>query len=78
MIFRASEMLSFANDNITVPMLAWSFPDIFGKLVENEELCRRLKIEALYQNAVIQQYDQVSQIRKDQTMLIPPSVDYTS
>ncbi|XP_014276233.1 protein MTO1 homolog, mitochondrial [Halyomorpha halys] len=74
----ASEMLSLPNDNITVQMLCDSLPEIFGHLAENEDLCTRIKIEALYQTAIAQQKEQVSQIKKEESMIIPPEVDYTS
>ncbi|KAL1140238.1 hypothetical protein AAG570_000170 [Ranatra chinensis] len=74
----AAEMLSLANDNITVRMLANCMPDIFGPLLKNEKIHERLKIEALYEDAVTREYDQVSQIRQDEAMLIPPDIDYTS
>ena len=71
-------MLSHGNDNITVRMLADCLPEIFGHLAEKEDLCTRVKIEALYQHAVARQQEQVIQIKKDETMIIPPEVDYTS
>lgn len=74
----ASEMLSHANDNITVQMLCDSLPEIFGHLATSEDLCTRIKIEALYQTAVAMQKEQVSQIKKEESMIIPPEVDYTS
>ncbi|KAK9503375.1 hypothetical protein O3M35_009937 [Rhynocoris fuscipes] len=74
----ATDMLSLANENITVEMLAKCLPKEFSKLAENEELCRRIKIEALYNFAVAQQQEQVQQIREDQAMVIPSGIDYTS
>lgn len=74
----ATEMLSHANDNISVEMLADCLPDLFGTLDGKTDLSRRVKIEALYQSAIAQQREQVVQIKNDESMVIPPEVDYTS
>ncbi|XP_073985064.1 5-taurinomethyluridine-[tRNA] synthase subunit MTO1, mitochondrial isoform X2 [Rhodnius prolixus] len=74
----ATDMLSHANDNITIEMLAKCLPNEFSKLAENEDLCRRIKIEALYNFAVGQQQEQVQQIRQDQAMIIPSGIDYSA
>lgn len=76
--YRATDMLSHANDNITIEMLAKCLPNEFSKLAENEDLCRRIKIEALYNFAVGQQQEQVQQIRQDQAMIIPSGIDYSA
>lgn len=71
-------MLSIVNDNITIGTLADCMPDLFGHLSDKEDLARRVKIEALYQFAIDQQKEQVTQIRNDESLVIPPEVDYTS
>ena len=59
-------------------MLATYFPKEFSMFVDNPKLCRRIKIEALYQEAVKQQHEEVELIRRDEALLIPPNIDYRS
>lgn len=50
----------------------------FGWLLEDSELCGRVKIEALYENFVKGQQKEVMEIRRDEELLIPKTIDYLS
>ncbi|KAF6206876.1 hypothetical protein GE061_018112 [Apolygus lucorum] len=74
----AAEILSMNNDGVTVDLLAKYLPNEFSKLSQNREVSERLKIEALYEYYVDQQHEQVSKIKQDEGLRIPPEIDYTS
>uniref|UniRef100_A0A146M5L7 Protein MTO1, mitochondrial n=2 Tax=Lygus hesperus TaxID=30085 RepID=A0A146M5L7_LYGHE len=74
----ATEILSMNNDGVTVDLLAKYLPNEFSKLAQNREVSERLKIEALYDYYVDQQHEQVSKIKQDEGLRIPPEIDYTS
>lgn len=71
------ELLSLSYENLTVEKLAESVPEL-KEIAENSELCRRLKIEALYQCAVEKQHEEVMRIKQDEAVVIPPHIDYTT
>lgn len=51
---------------------------MLGWIKDDEELCNRLKIEAMYENVVKDQEKEVMEIRRDESMLIPKNIDYLS
>ncbi|XP_043605555.1 protein MTO1 homolog, mitochondrial [Bombus pyrosoma] len=54
-----------------------AFPDRFGHLADDPIISRRLKIEALYADPLKKLEKEISEIRKNEQMLIPPSIDYS-
>jgi tRNA uridine 5-carboxymethylaminomethyl modification enzyme len=50
----------------------------FGWIIEDRELCDRVKIEAMYENFVKGQEREVMEIRRDEALLIPRNIDYLS
>lgn len=49
-----------------------------GWILENPELCRRLKVEAMYERSVGEQEKEVLEIRRDEALQIPKQIDYLS
>lgn len=45
---------------------------------ENPNLCNRVKIEAMYENAIKDQEIEVNEIRRDEALRIPRDIDYLS
>jgi tRNA uridine 5-carboxymethylaminomethyl modification enzyme len=45
---------------------------------EDPELCNRIKIEAIYENAIRLQLSEVEEIRRDEALRIPKNIDYLS
>lgn len=72
----AFEMMSISVDAIEVEQIAELYPDELGWVKHNHELCRRLKIEALYEMAIGKQAIEVEEVRRDEKMIIPTSIDY--
>ncbi|XP_059612645.1 protein MTO1 homolog, mitochondrial [Phlebotomus argentipes] len=74
----AFEMLSIPADGINVQQIAKLEPDLLGWICEDQVLCERLKIEAIYEQVVADQAVDVEMIRKDEKLLIPSNIDYFS
>jgi tRNA uridine 5-carboxymethylaminomethyl modification enzyme len=45
---------------------------------EDPDLCNRVKIEAVYDNAIKNQENEISEIKRDESLLIPKDLDYFS
>lgn len=74
----AFEMLSIIADRIEVENLVTLEPELLGWMVEDPLLCRRLKIEALYDVAINEQANEVEEVRRDESLEIPRNIDYFS
>lgn len=74
----ALEVLAATNYNVEPEMLTTYFPKEFLLFASNPNLCRRVKIEALYQEAAKQQQEEVELIRRDEALVIPADIDYKS
>jgi tRNA uridine 5-carboxymethylaminomethyl modification enzyme len=55
---------------LNTPALDW--------IREDSDLCSRIKIEAMYDNAIKNQENEVNEIRRDEALLIPRNIDYFS
>ncbi|XP_017882321.1 protein MTO1 homolog, mitochondrial [Ceratina calcarata] len=64
------------NIEINIDMIIQALPDCFGHLAQDPMVVRRLKIEGLYAGSIEQQQQEVNEIRKNEQMIIPPSIDY--
>ena len=53
---------------INLPALNW--------IKDDPELCNRIKIEAVYDNAIKNQENEISEIKRDEALLIPKDIDY--
>lgn len=50
----------------------------FKWIGDDEELCKRIKIEAVYDYVLKDQQKEVEEIRRDEELLIPKEIDYLS
>jgi tRNA U34 5-carboxymethylaminomethyl modifying enzyme MnmG/GidA len=71
-------VLSVSHDEVTVEKLAKALPDVFTHLVNDRNLSQRLKIEALYETALIEQQEEVMEVKRDEALRIPSHIDYTA
>ena len=55
-----------------------ALPDVFAQLVDDRNLTQRLKIEALYEAALLEQQEEVMEVRRDEALRIPNHIDYTA
>lgn len=53
-------------------------PKALSWIRDDPELCSRVKIEAMYERVVLDQAEEVKEIRRDESMLIPKEIDYLS
>ena len=74
----AFDMLSVSHDEVTVEKLAKALPDVFTQLLDGRNLTQRLKIEALYEAALVEQQEEVMEVRRDEALRIPSHIDYTA
>jgi tRNA uridine 5-carboxymethylaminomethyl modification enzyme len=74
----AYDILSVSHDEVTVEKLAMALPDVFAQLVDDRNLTQRLKIEALYEAALLEQQEEVMEVRRDEALRIPNHIDYTA
>ena len=71
-------MMSVSTDDITVAKLDIALPGIFTSIASNPVLCDRLKVEALYEAATIEQQEEIMEVRRDEALRIPRHIDYTA
>ncbi|XP_063238214.1 protein MTO1 homolog, mitochondrial isoform X2 [Bacillus rossius redtenbacheri] len=74
----ALECLSLPGDAVTAEGLAAALPREFGHLARRPALCHRLKVEALYAAAVADQRQEVAEVRRDEALAIPDTIDYAA
>lgn len=73
----AFDVISVSVDNVNIKQLAEINPD-FMWMTEDEELCRRIQIESLYDFAVKEQAKEVEEVQRDESLIIPRNIDYLS
>lgn len=71
-------MLSVTSDNITLQDIAKLEPNLFGWIVEDDELSRRIAIQSVYDFAVKEQSKEIDEVRRDESLIIPKDIDYLS
>lgn len=74
----AFEVLSIPSNRIDAQDLADLEPELLGWIKEDTSLCTRLKIEALYDIAITEQSKEVEEVRRDENLVIPKTIDYFS
>lgn len=74
----AFDMMSVAVNETTAEHIAELHPDEIGWIKQNNELCRRLKIEALYDLFIADQAKEVEEVKRDEKLIIPATIDYFS
>lgn len=72
----AFEVLAIAVDGVEVQHIVKLEPDLLGWVADDSQLCERLKIEALYEYAIGEQSKEVEEVRRDENLIIPKSMDY--
>ncbi|XP_035785510.1 protein MTO1 homolog, mitochondrial-like [Anopheles albimanus] len=76
-IFKSAfEMLAISTDDITTERLCATEPGTLGWIRDDPELCRRLKIEALYALSIADQSREVEEVQRNEALRIPDTIDY--
>lgn len=57
-------------------ILARAIPEPLRKLAEWRELSERLKIEAAYEWCVVNQQQEIEEVRRDEALRLPEDIDY--
>lgn len=73
----AFEIVSVVHDNVTFDDIAKVEPSIRWML-DNRELCERVRIEAMYERFIEDQAKEVQEVQRNEEMEIPDAIDYTS
>lgn len=63
---------------MTVEQLCKALPDDLGLTLQDMNLDHRLKTEAMYEMYIADQLEEIEEIRRDESLQIPDSVDYTA
>lgn len=74
----AFEIISNGTDEIEAEQIADLQLDMLRWIKDDHELCRRLKIEAAYEMAICDQAREVEEVRRDEMLVIPNTIDYFS
>uniref|UniRef100_A0A182WIU8 tRNA uridine 5-carboxymethylaminomethyl modification enzyme C-terminal subdomain domain-containing protein n=1 Tax=Anopheles minimus TaxID=112268 RepID=A0A182WIU8_9DIPT len=74
----AFEMLAISNDAITTERVCAVEPSVLGWILDDPELCQRLKIEALYSLSIEDQSREVEEVLRHESLRIPDAIDYLS
>eukprot|EP00075_Anas_platyrhynchos_P021542 XP_027310795.1 protein MTO1 homolog, mitochondrial [Anas platyrhynchos] len=70
----AFDMLQYPEANMEI--LARAIPEPLGKFAEWRELSERLKIEAAYEWCVVNQQQEIEEVRRDEALQLPEDLDY--
>ncbi|NWW54051.1 MTO1 protein, partial [Pedionomus torquatus] len=70
----AFDILQYAE--ATMEVLARAVPEPLGKLAQWRELAERLKIEAAYEWCVVNQQQEMEEVRRDEALQLPQDLDY--
>ncbi|NXL43731.1 MTO1 protein, partial [Podilymbus podiceps] len=70
----AFDILQYPEANMQV--LARAIPEPLGKLAQWRELAERLKIEAAYEWCVVNQQQEIEEVRRDEALRLPEDLDY--
>ncbi|KAJ8945144.1 hypothetical protein NQ318_001609 [Aromia moschata] len=73
----AFDMLDIKNEKISISMLAKAAPELIP-LTYDPSLENRLHIEALYEAAAAEQFEEVREVRREEALMIPKDLDYNS
>lgn len=72
----AFEILSVVHDDVNVGKIA-KFEPSLNWIAEDPQLCERIKIEAIYEREIKEQAKEIEEVRRNEEVLIPESIDYT-
>ncbi|XP_069707531.1 protein MTO1 homolog, mitochondrial [Phaenicophaeus curvirostris] len=70
----AFDILRYPEANME--LLARAFPEPLGKLAQWKELAERLQIEAAYEWCVLNQQQEIEEVRRDEALRLPEDLDY--
>lgn len=73
----AFDMISVSSDSIKMEQLAEINSELKW-ITEDDELCRRVHIESLYDFVVKEQAKEVEEVQRDESLIIPRNIDYLS
>ncbi|XP_022237047.1 protein MTO1 homolog, mitochondrial-like [Limulus polyphemus] len=73
-LLRAFELLGL--QEVTLEMLVTIYSEQLQPLLKDVHLASRLKIEALYDQIVEEQFAEMQQVKKDETLELPDDLDY--
>lgn len=68
--------MSVQFDDIQPEHMADLEPGVLGWLKSMPSLCSRIKIESLYEQAVIEQQEEVKEVKREELLHIPKDLDY--
>ncbi|XP_024941163.1 protein MTO1 homolog, mitochondrial [Cephus cinctus] len=71
-------ILSMVNDDISFGNIINIIPDQLAQFSGDSSLAKRIKIEAMYANAVKSQLEEVHEIRRHESIFIPKDINYAS
>lgn len=74
----AFEILALSNEGITIKDILNCLPRKYIHIPECSKLRNRIKVEALYEMSIISQEEEIAEIQRDESLLIPDNIDYTS
>lgn len=64
------------NNMVSIDMIIKVLPDRFGHLAQDSIILERIKIEAIYAPSIKGLQEEIDEIRKNEQMIIPSSIDY--
>lgn len=73
----ALEIISVVQDNVRFEDLAKVEPSVRW-LLDNQQLCERIRIEAVYERMIEVQAKEVQEVQRNEELEIPDAIDYTS
>ncbi|XP_066260923.1 protein MTO1 homolog, mitochondrial [Euwallacea similis] len=73
----AWQMIDVYNEKITINKLAEVEPALLP-LTYDQAVVHRLHVEALYERAILEQSDEVKEVRENETLLLPNDLNYNS
>ncbi|XP_049855553.1 protein MTO1 homolog, mitochondrial isoform X1 [Schistocerca gregaria] len=74
----AFDMMAIHGDIKTAETVCESMPGVLGHLLHDRAVLMRLVIEALYEMAICEQMEEVEEIRRDEALIIPTSINYAA
>lgn len=69
-------MLSIPSDGILTETICELEPGLLGWIRNDSNLCNRIKIESIYTHAAAEQSKEVEEVRRDEQLMIPRTMDY--
>lgn len=69
-------MLSIPSDGVQPEAISDLEPGLLGWIKNDSNLCNRIKIESIYNQAAGEQAKEVEEVRRDEQLVIPRSMDY--